>query len=253
MTLAITREVSRAIVNCELTHLARTPIDVRRTRAQHEQYRDALRGLGLEVISLPEEPDLPDSVFVEDAAIVLDEVAVLTNPGAASRKPEVDSVARALASHRRLLRIAQPATLDGGDVLTVGKSIFVGLTLRSNTAAVEQLRAHLDPFGYVVTGVPVTDCLHLKSGITQVAENTLLINPAWVDKSHFPGFDFIEVDSSEPFAANALLLNDALIHPAAFPKTRERLKRLNRPIVTVEADELAKAEGGVTCCSLIIR
>jgi dimethylargininase len=253
MTLAITRDISRSIVNCELTHLARAPIDVTRARAQHEAYRGALRGLSLEVVSLPEEPGLPDSVFVEDAAIVLEEVAVLTNPGASSRKPEVDSVARALAPHRRLLRIVPPAALDGGDVLTVGKSIFVGLTLRSNAAAVAQLRSLLNPFGYIVLGVPVTDCLHLKSGVTQVAEKTLLINPAWVDQSHFPGFDFIEVDSSEPFAANALLIGDALIFPAAFPKTRERLGRLTPRIVTVEADELAKAEGGVTCCSLIVQ
>ena len=253
MTLAITREVSRAIEDCELTYLDRTPIDVVRARAQHEQYREALRGLGLDVISLPEQPDLPDSVFVEDTAIVLEEVAVLTNPGASSRKPEVDSVAAALASHRQLLRITPPATLDGGDVLTVGKMIYIGLTLRSNAAAVEQLRQLLNPYGYVVMGMPVTNCLHLKTGITQVAEKTLLINPDFIDKKYFPGYDFIEVDPSEPHAGNALLIDGTIVFPAAFPKTRERLMRLGRPIVTVEADELAKAEGGVTCCSLIVR
>jgi len=253
MTLAITREVSRAIEHCELTYLDRTPIDATRARAQHEHYRDALRGLGLDVISLPEEPDLPDSVFVEDTAIVLEEVAVLTNPGASSRKPEVDSVAAALASHRQLLRITPPATLDGGDVLTVGKMIYIGLTLRSNAAAVEQLRQLLNPYGYVVMGMPVTNCLHLKTGVTQVAEKTLLINPDFIDKKYFPGYDFIEVDPSEPHAGNALLIDGTIVFPAAFPKTRERLMRLGRPIVTVEADELAKAEGGVTCCSLIVR
>ncbi|MEW5938099.1 MAG: arginine deiminase family protein [Chloroflexota bacterium] len=252
MTLAITREVSRAIERCELTYLERAPIDVTRARAQHEGYRDALRGLGLEVVSLPEEPDLPDSVFVEDTAIVLDEVAVLTNPGASSRRPEVDSVARALTPRRRCVRVAPPATLDGGDVLTVGKVLYVGLTLRSNAAAVEQLRSLLNPFGYAVFGIPVTNCLHLKTGITQVAEKTLLINPNMIEKKFFPGFDFVEVDASEPQAGNALLIGETIVFPAAFPKTRERLMRLGRPIVTVEADELAKAEGGVTCCSLIV-
>ena len=251
--LAITREVSRAIEHCELTYLDRNPIDVNRARAQHEQYCESLRGLGLDLISLPEEPDLPDSVFVEDTAIVLDEAAVLTNPGADSRKPEVDSVARALGPHRRLLRITSPATLDGGDVLTVGKQIFVGITLRSNAAAVEQLRALLNPFGYVIIGVPVKNCLHLKTGVTQVAEQTLLINPNMISKEFFPGNDFIEVDPSEPDAANALLINGTIIFPSAFPKTRERLLRLGQPIVPVDADELAKAEGGVTCCSLIVR
>ena len=251
--LAITREVSRAIEYCELTYLDRAPIDLVRARAQHEGYRQALRGLGLDVICLPEEPHLPDSVFVEDAAIVLDEAALLTNPGADSRKPEVASVERALAPHRTLLRVTAPATLDGGDVLTVGKRIFVGLTLRSNAAAVEQLRTLLNPFGYSVVGVPVKNCLHLKTGVTQVAEDTLLINPNMIRKEDFPGYDFIEAHPSEPEAANALLVRDTIIYPSAFPRTRERLQRLGQPIVTVEADELAKAEGGVTCCSLIVR
>ncbi len=251
--LAVTREVSRAIEHCELTYLDRTPIDLVRARAQHEQYIHALRGLGLDVISLPEEPDLPDSVFVEDTAIVLDEAAVLTNPGADSRKPEVTSVERTLAPHRKLLRVTAPATLDGGDVLTVGKRIFVGMTLRSNPAAVEQLQTLLQPYGYTVRGVPVKNCLHLKTGITQVAENTLLINPNMISKEDLPGFDFIEVDPSEPDAGNALLINGTIIYPSAYVRTRERLQRLGLPIVTVEADELAKAEGGVTCCSLIMR
>ncbi|MFZ5856565.1 MAG: dimethylarginine dimethylaminohydrolase family protein [Chloroflexota bacterium] len=251
--IAITREVSRSIVHCELTHLARTPIDVARARAQHEKYREALRDLGLEVLSLPEEPNLPDSVFVEDAAIVLDEVAVLTRPGADSRRPEVESIARALEPYRRLVRIESPATLDGGDVLVVGKKIFVGQTLRTNASALEQMTTLLQPLDYEVIGVPVTECLHLKSGVTQVAENTLLINPAWVEKTHFRGFDFIETDPSEPFAANALLVGGTLIYPSTFAGTRTRLEAVTPRIVTVEADELAKAEGGVTCCSLVFK
>ncbi|RJP51700.1 MAG: dimethylargininase [Anaerolineaceae bacterium] len=253
MFIAITREVPGSIVDCELTHLARTPIDVVRARAQHEQYCDVLRVLGLEVLSLPEEPDLPDSVFVEDAAVVLDEVAVLTRPGANSRRPEVESIAQALEPFRPLLRIESPATLDGGDVLVVGRKIFVGQTLRTNASALEQMTNLLKPFGYEVIGVPVTECLHLKSGVTQVAENTLLINPAWVEKKYFPGFDFIETDPSEPFAANALLVGKTVIYPSAFAGTRARLETVTPCIVTVEADELSKAEGGVTCCSLVFK
>lgn len=251
MLIAITREVSRSIVHCELTHLARTPIDVEHARAQHAQYVNALQSLGVEMLSLPEEPDLPDSVFVEDTAIVLDEAAVLTNPGADSRKPEVESIAAALAPYRQLIRVQPPATLDGGDVLVLGKQIFAGLSLRSNAAAVEQLQSILRPFGYRVRGVPVTDCLHLKSAVTQVGERTLLINPAWVEKSHFEGFDLIEVDSSEPYAANALWIEGTVIYPLEYPKTRERLEAADIRLVTVEAGELAKAEGGVTCCSLV--
>lgn len=251
MKIAITREVSRSVVNCELTHLARTPIDVTRAREQHEGYRAALRSLGVEVICLPEEPDLPDSVFVEDAAIVLNEVAVLTRPGAESRRAEVESIARALEPYRRLLRITAPGSLDGGDALTVGKVLYVGLTLRTNAAAIEQLRVLLNPFGYAVIGVPVTECLHLKSAVTQVDEKTLLINPAWADKKYFAGFDFIDIDPSEPYAANALMIGDALIYPTAFRQTAKRIEGLARTTVRVEADELGKAEGAVTCCSLI--
>jgi dimethylargininase len=253
MLIAITREVSRSIIHCELTHLARMPIDVSRARAQHAQYVAALQSLGVEVTCLPEEPDLPDSVFVEDTAIVLDEAAVLTNPGADSRKPEVESVAAALAPYRQLIRVQPPAALDGGDVLTVGKDIYVGLSTRSNIESVKQLREFLGVFGYRLQAVTVTGCLHLKSAVTQVSEKTLLINPAWAGKSHFEGFDFIEVDPSEPYAANALLIDDAVIYPSEYPKTRERLEAAGIPIVPVEAGELAKAEGGVTCCSLVFR
>ena len=253
MKIAITREVSRSIADCELTHLARTPINVTRARAQHEHYRAALHSLGLEVVCLPEEPNLPDSVFVEDAAIVLDEVALLTRPGADSRRPEVESIARALEPYRRLVRIETPATLDGGDVLVVEKKIFVGQTLRSNEATLAQTRNLLQRLGYEVIGVPVTECLHLKSGVTQIAENTLLINPAWIEKKYFDGFDFIEVDPSESFAANALLIGEALIYPSAFTKTWARLEAAGMRVIAVDADELAKAEGGVTCCSLIVQ
>jgi dimethylargininase len=251
-SVAITRDVSRSITRCELTCLDRTPIDVARARAQHEQYREALRRRGLDVVCLPEEPDLPDSVFVEDTAIVLDEVAVLTRPGADSRKPEVDSVARALGPYRPLLRMTAPATLDGGDVLVVGRTIYVGLSSRTTPAAMEQLRALVGPFGYAVAGVPVRDGLHLKTGVTRVTDATLLINSAMVSGEHFPGFTLVEVDPSEPSAANALLIGDTIIFPAAYPRTRERLERFGWPIVTVDADELARAEGGVTCCSLIV-
>ncbi len=252
MPIAITREVSRSILNCELTHLARTPINVERARAQHEEYCSALCSLGLEVILLPEEPDLPDAVFVEDAAIVLDEFAVMTNPGASSRRPEVKSVARALEKYRQLMWITSPATLDGGDVLVAGRKIFVGQTLRSNNTAVEQMQGMLHPLGYEVHGIPVTNCLHLKSAVTQVAEDTLLLNPEWVEKSFFEGFKFIEVDPSEPSAANALVVDGTLIYPSGYDRTRKKLEMAGMPILPVDADELAKAEGGVTCCSLII-
>jgi dimethylargininase len=251
--IAITRLVSRSIVNCELTHLERIPIDLENAHRQHLAYETALRSLGVEVLSLPEEPDLPDAVFVEDVAIVLDECAIITRPGADSRRLETESVALALAPYRPLFTIQVPGTMDGGDVLTVEKSIFVGLSGRTNQPALEQMQAFLSPFGYSVHGMPVSGCLHLKSAVTQVARNILLINPAWVDETNFPGKEFIEVDPAESYAANALLVRETLLYQPAFPRTLSRLEAAGIHPILVDQSELAKAEGALTCCSLIFR
>ncbi|MBU0490440.1 MAG: dimethylargininase [Chloroflexi bacterium] len=252
MHIAITREVSPAIGRCELTHLDRRPIDVTLAQAQHRQYEECLTALGCRVERLPAEPDLPDSVFVEDTAIVLDELAVITRPGAASRRPETASVARALASYRPLHHIQAPGTLDGGDVLRLGHTLFVGQSGRSNAVGIDQLRALLRPWGYRVEAVPVTGCLHLKSAVAQVAPNTLLINRDWVPDDLWADWDLIDVDPAEPFAANALLVGDGVIYPAAYPATRERLRERGIRVRPVDVSELIKAEGGVTCCSLIL-
>ncbi len=197
MKIAITRQLSPAINLCELTHLARDPINFERACAQHHQYENALRSLGVDVISLAAEPDLPDSVFVEDVALVLDECAILTNPGATSRRPEVATVETALAPYREIFRIQPPDTVDGGDILTVGRTIFIGLTNRSTNDAIGQMRTIVEPYSYEVRAVPVTGCLHFKSAVTQIDDHTLLINPAWVNRDDFPGLEFIEVDPGE--------------------------------------------------------
>jgi dimethylargininase len=190
-------------------------------------------------------------VFVEDGAIVLDGVAVITRPGAESRWAETESLAQALVPYRKLLRIEAPGTLDGGDVLRLGHRIYVGRTPRSNDEGIEQLVSLLLPFGYQVIAVEVTGCLHLKSAVTEVAESTLLINSQMVDSSAFEVMDFIEVDPSEPHAANALLIDDTVIYPSAHEKTRRRLEKWGIKVVPVDVSEVLKAEGGVTCCSLV--
>lgn len=253
MLLAITREVSRSIIHCELTHLARTPIDLERARQQHAQYEAALKRLGAAVLSLREQPALPDSVFVEDTALIFEEFAVILRPGAESRRPETESIVHVLAPYRRLFRIEAPARVDGGDLLRVGNRVYLGLSTRTDANAAEQLQDLLKRFGYELSIVPVTGCLHLKSAVTQVGERTLLVNPAWVDESHFEGVKFVEIDASEPYAANAVLLGGPVIYPASFPKTQKRIERAGIEVVTVEADELAKAEGAVTCCSLLLQ
>ena len=251
--IAITRQISPHFNECELTHLDRRPIDLDLARAQHHQYEAALRELGCRVISLPPELDQPDSVFVEDVALVFDEVAVITRPGADSRKPEAESIARALSPYRALYTVEAPGTLDGGDVLRVGKTVYVGLASRSNRSGVEQLQGFLAPYGYIVKGVEVTGCLHLKSAVTQVSEHTLLINPAWVDRAIFREMRFIGVDTGEPSAANAVWIDDSVIYPSSFPRTQQRLEEAGLHLKIVAATEVAKAEGAVTCCSLIFQ
>ena len=256
--VAITRAVSPAFAECELTHLTREAIDVGLARRQHAAYEALLAELGCEVEHLPEEPELPDSVFVEDAAVVVDELAVVTRPGAESRRGETASVAAALARHRPLASIDAPATLDGGDVLRLGRRVFVGLSERTNREGVAQLAALLAPFGYAVEGVPLDGCLHLKSAVTEAAEGTVVLNPRWIDRATFAAYEQVEVDGGEPFAANVLRVaggngdGEAVVMPAAFPRTAERLAARGLRVRTLAVTEVAKAEGGVTCCSILI-
>jgi len=253
MPIAVTRAVSRAITRCELTHLDRVEIDVAVARAQHEAYCATLERLGCELVRLPEEPELPDSVFVEDTALVFDELAVLTRPGAASRRPEVDSVGAALESLRPIVRIGGPGILDGGDVIVIERDVYVGLSSRSDQAGIEELGRLLAPYGYRVHGVELRDCLHLKTAACWIGGNTVLANPEWIDPSVLGERSVIEIDPAEPFSANAFPVAGTLVHADSFPATRGRLEAAGFAVAPVPASELAKAEGGVTCCSLILR
>lgn len=250
-TLALTRAVPDSMAECELTHLTRKPIDIAVARAQHAAYEDALRAAGCRVERVAPMPDAPDSVFVEDTALVLDDVAVITRPGAESRRREVESVAAALLPFRALLRIEAPATIDGGDVLRIGRRIFVGLSTRTNAAAVDQLHAALGPRGWEIVPLIVRGVLHLKSAVTQVGPSHLLVNRDWIDVTPLRDYALIDVDPAEPSAANALLVRDSVLFPAEFPRTAERLERAGVHLVRVAASELAKAEGALTCCSLV--
>jgi dimethylargininase len=251
MPIAITRGVSAGIAACELTHLERQPIDLVLARAQHRAYEEALARAGCRVESLPALDGLPDSVFVEDTAIVLDEIAIVTRPGAESRRPETDHIAPVLAHYRRVTFIQSPGTLDGGDVLRLGRRIFVGRSGRSDESGIEQLRAVVWPYGYTVTALPVSGCLHLKSAVTEVAPGVVLVNPAWVDAAAFGDVSVVEIDSEEPYAANGLLAGERLIYPVSFPRTRKRIEAAGVAIEPVDVSELQKAEGAVTCCSLV--
>ena len=250
--VAITRAVSPALAECELTYQTRVPIDVAVARAQHHAYEQALAAAGYRVEHLETDSTMPDSVFVEDMAIVFDELAILTRPGAESRRRETPAIAAALAAYRPLHEIQPPATVDGGDVLVAGRSVYIGRSTRTNEAAATQIRRLLAPFGYIVIETDVRGCLHLKSAVTALGESRLLVNPEWIDTAAFERFTLVSVDPDEPAAANALRLADRIVFAQAFPRTVDRLAALGLRVDLVDASELAKAEGAVTCCSLIV-
>jgi dimethylargininase len=251
MLIAVTRAVSPTLGNCELTHRARDPIDVAKAESEHAAYEDTLRSLGVTVVRAPAEPTLPDAVFVEDAAIVLDEVAVITRPGAVSRRPETESLASVLARYRPLVQIEAPGAIDGGDVMLIDRTLYVGLSSRTNREAIAQLATVLEEWDYEVNPVPVTGCLHLKSAVTQVGDTLLLLNERWVRPDCFGPMQRVMVAPEEPDAANALWINGAAVYPMHHPRTAERLDRAGVRVVPVPGAELAKAEGGVTCCSVV--
>jgi len=251
MPIALTRPVPRSLGDCELTHVERVAIDVDLARQQHAEYERALTEAGCTVERIAAADDLPDSVFVEDAALIFPEIAVITRPGAESRRPETASVEAAVKKYRPIGRLTEPATLDGGDVLTLGHRVFVGLSTRTNVEGVRQLRKLLEPFGYTVEGLRVAGCLHLKTAVTEVAPGAVVINPDWVNGELFEDRDVLTVDPAEPNAANVLRLGPTLIIPSGHARTASRLARIAQ-IRLVDVSELAKAEAGVTCCSLIV-
>lgn len=251
MLTAVTRAISPAMNRCELSYLDRVEIDIAKAERQHRQYEECLRAMGAEVIALPSEPDLPDSVFVEDPAVVVDEVAVLTRPGAESRRREGESLATTLARFRPLRWMQAPATLEGGDVMRAGKTMYVGASARSNAAGIAQLAAELAPFGYEVKAVEVRGCLHLKSGCCYLGGSTVLANRQWVNTEALSGLRIVDVAADEPWAANVLTIEGVALMPAGFPQTAEVVERLGWKIRIVDISELRKAEAGVTCSSLI--
>jgi dimethylargininase len=248
---AITRQISPTINRCELTYHERKPIDVNQAIAQHKAYEQCLERLGVRVISLPAMPDLPDSVFVEDAAIIVDELAILTRIGTASRRAESAALRDTLSRYRPVKEMTAPATVDGGDVVRAGHDFFIGNSQRTNCEGARQLGEILSSLGSSVQPVNVQNCLHLKSACSYLGNKMLLVNSALVDPALFGDLEVINVDPEEPAAANALMVNETVMMPDCFPKTISLLERRGFKVEPLDVSELQKAEAGVTCCSLI--
>jgi dimethylargininase len=247
--VALTHLPSRNLQGGERTYVGRDPIDPELALRQHERYRDALRACGASVMMLDDNRELPDSVFVEDTAIVLDEVAVIMSMGAESRRAEVPAIERALRAFRHVEHVRLPATIDGGDVVRSGRALYVGASPRTNAAGIQALREIVQPFGYTVTEVPVHGCLHLKSGCSALPDGRFLVNPEWIDVRPLDGA-LVRVPASEPWAGDVLTIDSTIIVSDAFPETITTLRDDFR-VIPVSVSEFAKAEGGVTCLSLV--
>lgn len=247
---AFTRAVSTRIAECQLTHLERIPIDAAKAAEQHAGYEHALADAGFEIVRLPELPDDPDAVFVEDTALLLGEHAVITRPGAPSRIGEVHSTADGLAPHFKVHRIAS-GHLDGGDVLKIGHRLYVGLSTRTDRAGIAALGEIVGPLGYDIIVAVAGPCLHLKTGVSFAGDGVLLYNRDAIDPTQFIGVEPFAVNQAEPAAANCVRAGGCLILPADNPRTAERLRQRGFSVIAVDVSELQKAEAGVTCMSLI--
>lgn len=252
MVLAITRDVPSTLARGLRTHVDSLSIDLELAIHQHEQYRSALESCGCEVVRLAAVDSFPDSVFVEDAALVIENTAVLTRSGAMARRGEETLVEPALPDHIERARIEDPGTLDGGDVLVAGAQVFVGVSTRTNDAGIEQLRQILSPMGLEVIAIPVARCLHLKSAVSTIGEKRVLLNPDAIESEGMKGLEQIPVPQEEPGAANVLKIGNKVICSGAFPLTAELLSNIGLEPIPIDNSEMLKAEAGVTCSSIII-
>jgi dimethylargininase len=250
--IAITHVPSPNMQSCERTFVPRAVIDAARARAQHAAYCQALRDCRAQVVTLNVNEELPDAAFIEDTAIVLDEVAVICSMGAASRRDEPARIEPVLREYREIARIEPPATIEGGDVLRVGRTLLVGQSCRTNAAGIKLLAAIVQRYGYEVMPAPVSACLHLKTACTALADGRLLINPAWIDSVNLAGYELVNVPEAEPWGANIALVGSKVLLEAAHIQTAELIDNLGFTVQAIDLSEFAKAEGGVTCLSLLI-
>jgi dimethylargininase len=249
--IALTHVISPNIDQCELSFLERSPINYSRAVEQHEHYCELLRDCGLEVIELSMNRSFPDSTFIEDTAVVFDELAIMASMGVESRRGEIPGVESVLGYYRDIKHIRLPATLEGGDVLSIENKVFVGISPRTNISGFETIKEILEPFGYQVIPLAVNGCLHLKSACVAVDDETLLVNPRWLDLQPLRDFRIIPVPEDEPAAVNSLWINSTICMHSGHQKTIDLLANLKFSIKVVDISELLKAEAGMTCSSMI--
>jgi len=251
MLRALTHKVSPRIAECELTFVQRSPIDYKLAARQHDVYEAKLTKLGVTVESLSGNEKFPDACFVEDTAIVLDELAVICNMGVASRRGETSLIEKELSRYRELAHISLPATIEGGDVMRIGRRVFVGESKRTNAEGLKQLAGILEPAGYQVTKIRTNGSLHLKSACTAINDETLFVNPEWIETDQLNGFRLVQTPREEPASGNVLRVGTTVCVQEGFPRAVELIQAVAEKVETIDLSELRKAEAGLTCSSII--
>lgn len=252
VTRAIAREVPDDFPAAVVRVPAGDPISVARARRQHRAYVDALAALGVAVDVLPALAGFPDCCFVEDCAVCADGVALITRPGAASRRGEAASVAAALRPHARLERTEAPATLDGGDCLRVGRRWYVGRSDRTNAAGAARLRAVFGPLGFEVVEVDVGPHLHLKCVCSHLGDGRVLLAEGCLPPAAFKDAHVVAVPAAEAYAANCVVVGGTALMPAGFPAARRAVEAAGLRVRELETSEVRKADGSLTCLSLLL-
>lgn len=250
-THAIVREVPDAYAECLTLEAIEVPIDVPKAREQHAHFCAILAGLGLEVTRLEADESLPDCCFIEDTAVLVDDLAILTNPGAPSRIKEVEAVEQALRGIKPLAKILPPGTLDGGDVLVIGKTIYIGQSTRTNEAGIRQFAALVEPNGYTVVSVPVSGLLHLKSAVTYLGNGQVILAPAYVDPSYFKEYHLLKLSEAEAYCANCLNVNGTILMPEGYEQVKKQIENLGFPVIELDMSEFKKGDGALTCKALL--
>jgi dimethylargininase len=250
--LAITRKPGRSFARGITTANLGTP-NVELACAQHEQYVRTLRACGLAVLDLDADENFPDSCFVEDTALITAEFAVLTNPGAASRRGETAAMIPVLGAYRPLQFLDPAVTLDGGDVLLLGRTFYVGISARTTLAAASALHEIVQPFDYAVVPLAVQNILHLKTGVCALSDDTLVMTQQFASCPEFQSYQKIVTLPAEDYAANCLRINDHLVMATGFPDLQRKLAPLDLPVLEVEMSEFRKMDGGLTCSSLLLQ
>jgi dimethylargininase len=248
---AIVRRPAHSLVNGITSSPELGKPDDRLAIKQHDAYIRALRFCGVEVTVLQADERFPDSCFVEDVAVCTKKIAVITNPGASSRKGEEKEIIEVIKKYYNNLEyIKEPGTLEGGDVMMVKDHFYIGLSRRTNKEGAKQLIKTLEKYGMSGSVVEMSKMLHLKSGLAYLEDNAFLVVGEFINKLEFEGFNKIIIDEDEMYSANCIRVNDYVLVPAGYPKTKEKIETAGFKTVVVDTSEYRKVNGGLSCLSL---